>query len=156
MVGSLVFLARQINYNARSMRALGFQSMVGELKQNMRGWMQDPELGEIWLRGSADLSQISQADQLRFYWFLWIFILDYQQAVRLHEMDPESYPADAISEHEQWLISALRTPGGAEFWRRENFVRDETRTAIDALLTRDDAPEFGATSFFRPPSETRK
>jgi hypothetical protein len=115
VVASLVYLAIQIRQNTRAVRTATFQGVTDSFNHLNATIAHDQSLARIFRVGSADLSSLTEDEQVRFsFLFLGAFrifeTLYYQN--KQGTADPALWSAEVDT-----MVALLGGPGALEWWR---------------------------------------
>ena len=66
VIASLAYLSVQIRQNTNSIRAAAAREVLHEAQRFLRHLSSDPEFAELYRRGGADRSSLSEAERYRF------------------------------------------------------------------------------------------
>ena len=130
---TLVFLARQIHQNTRSIRAATNHSLSQERNAVNLSLGLDSSAAELLFRGLQDLEKLEVHDRLR-YWLLIRAVLGTYE-------DTYVQFREGMCDAETWELAtaAMRriasTRGFAAWWKRDQEVfRSEFRSEVEAII----------------------
>ncbi len=133
-VATLAYLAVQIRANTRATRASANQFMLDGARDriSMQGYV-SPDLGEITAIGLSTYDELTDAQRIRFFWYLTEHALQLQNVINLRKQGMLSE-----LDYETWLhyvCSFVNTPGGKVAWPQlANAVSPDVRDVIDTHL----------------------
>ena len=138
VLGSLLYVAREIRENSRSTRLAAMQSAMLAAQNVMGLPAQNPQLARVVRLGLADPDGLTEDEyqQLRY----WLFLL-----LRVHEDMFVQHKAGVIDD-ETWIArsSSVRTifstPGGRRVWTASDAYRADFQAWMDSSEDREDAP----------------
>lgn len=115
-VAALAYLALQIRQNTEGLRISSYHQATSDLSRQLEAIYLDPEFAEIFRRGSADPSALSDIERARFTAYVAAFYYSYENLFALYE--------NGRVESDNWenaLLNALplfKRPGIAEYGSR--------------------------------------
>lgn len=132
-VATLVYLAVQIRRNTQATRAASFHSIGDSMNHVNVAVSQNPELADIWLRGSDDRSSLSDQERLRYDNLLLSYFhvfetMHYQAGVGVGERS-------LLRAEERSLAALLSTPGVRDWWAQNPYAfGSEFRSYLEGFL----------------------
>ena len=133
VIVSLVYLARQIGQNTRSIRVSSYQSWFGSYDSLSNLLLSDAELGALIRDGVGDPDSLSEEDLRRLQGTLRRMCrqfenLYYQQSQQM--IEPSLYEG-----WERFFLQAVETPGFRSFWEQDRALFSEAfRAMIDEKI----------------------
>ncbi len=139
VLGSLVYVARQIRENSRSTRLAAMQSAMLSAQNVIALPAQDRDLARVIRVGMADPDELSEDEFQQFR--IWHFLV-----LRVHEDMFVQHKAGVIDD-ETWLARAVAaramfaTPGTRRVWAASSTAyRADFRAWVDSSEDREDPP----------------
>jgi hypothetical protein len=134
VVITLLYLARQIRQNTKSVESAAFQAAMRDIADAVDSLSRDPELSRIVFDGMRDFESFSREDQRRFATY-WAALLrrheNLLEQTRLGNIQPESWQGVAS---ELARVFALR--GSQAWWSRGQVAfNQELRDHIDRAIS---------------------
>ena len=135
VLGSLLYVAREIRENSRSTRLAAMQSAMLAAQNVMALPAQNHQLARVVRLGLTDPDGLDEDEfqQLRY----WLFLL-----LRVHEDMFVQHKAGVIDD-ETWLARSMSvqtifsTPGGRKVWQASSAYRADFRAWMDASVKRE-------------------
>jgi hypothetical protein len=130
VVITLIYLARQIRQNTKSVESAAFQAATRDIADAIADLSRDPELSRIAFDGMRDFESFSREDRRRFSTYMAGLLRRYEnllEQTRLGNIEPESYQG---VRDELTRIFAL--PGTQAWWSRGHVAFNQAlRDQID-------------------------
>ena len=131
-LATLLYLASQIRQNTRATRAVSFRGISDSMNHVNMAVSQQPELADIWVRGTADREALTPAERHRFD----MTLLSY-----FHVFETMHYEAHAGTGERALVIAEgrsmealLATPGVRAWWADNPYAfGPEFRAEVDRL-----------------------
>ena len=138
VLGSLVYVARQIRENSRSTRLAAMQSAMLSAQNVIALPAQDRDLARVIRVGMTDPDELTEDEFSQFRY--WLFLV-----LRVSEDMFVQHKAGVIDD-ETWFARAdtfrtvLATPGGRRIWAETTAYRADFRAWVDSSEDREDSP----------------
>lgn len=85
VVLSLMYVAVEIRQNTQAVQSATYQELVARSNEFLVVLAQDSTLTDIWLRGEADLSSLTDTEGQRYWWIVQAYWRNMENAFRQHE-----------------------------------------------------------------------
>ena len=112
---TLVYLARQIRQNTRSVRRSAFQEASRDLAECIDLLVRDPELCRIWFAGARDFDSLPKEERQRFGLYLTGVMRRYENL--LFQIEEGALDADALEGVRELLKRSFSEPGLTAWWK---------------------------------------
>ena len=138
VLGSLVYVARQIRENSRSTRLAAMQSAMLSAQNVIALPAQDRDLARVIRVGLNSVDELTEDEFSQFRY--WLFLM-----LRVNEDLFVQHKAGVIDD-ETWFARAdtfrtvLATPGGRRIWAETTAYRADFRAWMDSFEDREDPP----------------
>ena len=134
VVVTLLYLARQIRQNTKSVESAAFQAAMRDVADAVDSLSHDPELSRIVFDGMRDFESFSREDQRRFATY-WAALLrrheNLLEQTRLGNIDEESWQGVASE-----LAGVFALPGAQAWWSRGQVAfNQDLRDRIDRMIS---------------------
>lgn len=111
---TLAYLAIQIRQNTKTVQASALDSSVSGISAIREKIIEDPEVADIYLKGSADPNSLTESEQLR---FRLLNTNMFWSALNLYNQSKYAELSEKIWDCQRSVIlRMLDTPGGKWFW----------------------------------------
>ncbi|MCK5942446.1 MAG: hypothetical protein KAI24_10785 [Planctomycetes bacterium] len=114
VVASLLYLAGQVRSSSRIARQEAARSVLAKLNASLDAITRDESMADIWLRGSAGLARLTQAEQVRFSTMLLALFRTYEELLS-YEGAGVDWDWDGF--HGQ-IDDVIRAHGVGEWWEQ--------------------------------------
>ncbi len=138
VLGSLVYVARQIRENSRSTRLAAMQSAMLSAQNVLALPAQDRDLARVIRVGLDAVDELTEDEFSQFRY--WLFLV-----LRVSEDMFVQHKAGVIDD-ETWFARAdtfrtvFATPGGRRIWAETTAYRADFRAWVDSSEDREDSP----------------
>ena len=115
-VAALAYLALQIRQNTEGLRINSYHQATSDLSRQLEAIYLNPEFAEIFRRGSADPSALSDSERARFTAYLAAFYYSYENLFELFErgrVEPDKFENALLN-----VLPLFKRPGIAEYGSR--------------------------------------
>lgn len=151
MVGSVLYLATQIQQNTKSVRMSTGQAITQDLRTLFR-YSAESDSADVVYRGFQDIANLEGSEKMRFYAMMHDYFFAFQNAY--FQMDAGTLDGKYWSTAVNALKHISTFPGVRTFWHERNFCyADEFQTFVDKTIMKQDADPYyhlAGTRFERP------
>jgi hypothetical protein len=138
---TLIFLTVQMRQNTKALTAATFQEISTSMGHTAEVIAAHPDLAELFIKGAADSSELTQAERLRFRFGLLMTFRRFE-AVYMQRMFG-AVNLDLTQGFERSAASAIKSPGGLEWWAiTKPGFSTEFVAHVDGLLALEDTPDL--------------
>ncbi len=137
---TLGYLALQVRQNTNALRSSTFQSISEQMAQNVSAIVTAPEVADIMVKASAQPTELSPSDVLRFN---GVLVMTFRRLESVFVQGELGYIGrEQMQGFEISMIPLLLGPMGAAWWRdaKTTFNR-EFVAHVDARLASGDLPD---------------
>ena len=135
VIATLIYLAVQVRHGVRNARIASFRTAKANFNQLNSLIARDPNLAELWVRGTGDYGGLTPAEQLRIgqMWLCYFNLFE-----TLFEESREGYAKWQWKVEERSMLAVFAMGPGIAAWWRENPLTfsDAFRSHVDGLLAR--------------------
>jgi len=143
VVVTLIYLALQIRQNTHTQRRANYGDIASNLAATLQTAAPSPEMGELIIRGHADIDSLEPAERYRFDIFLYCWLAPFERAF-LDARDGE-YPEELLIPMRTAIAGFLRTEGGRVWWeQRKVWFSSFGQTTIEEILSDTALDQRGA------------
>ncbi len=138
VLGSLLYVARQIRENSRSTRLAAMQSAMLSAQNVIALPAQDRDLARVIRVGLNSVDELTEDEFSQFRYWLFLMLRVNEDLFVQHKagvIDDETFFARADT-----LRSVLATPGGRRIWTATSAYRADFRAWVDSSEDREDSP----------------
>jgi len=133
VIVSLVYVARQMIDNTRSVKASSFNRMVQNSVQLLEHVFTDPEFAAFVDRAERDPEGLTSAERLRWDAYMTAVFRHFGNLVYQHKVGAMSAPM--WESYRRTLVDDLRTPSWADWYRSHSHLFSKTLTdEVDKAL----------------------
>ncbi len=133
VIASLLYLARQMRRAAADARRAAAQAVFTKMNTVYESVSANPQLADVFLRGTANLSALSPAEAMQFSALLLGFVRSYEEL--LHYKRTGAIGDWVWESVELVVLPSLTTPGGLEWWaRRRSWFTSAFQAHIASVL----------------------
>ena len=121
VVVTLFYLAIEIRQNSKIVEENSRQLRLGEVDATLqsfaryRALLAEPQMAEIYHRGSEDFGRLSETEKIQFNVVLDEYLLSYWAL--FHRLNEQAYDKSDWQSHLRALSEVLTRPGIAVWWR---------------------------------------
>ncbi len=132
VVATLVYLTIQIRQNTATSRGLSRQTLIDGWAGSQAQFQSNPELLRIYAKGIMQWSTMSNTEKTQFDVGMAQFLSNLQNGILLREAGMlDQATLDTIA---GFMLSCIRSDGGAQWWQETGFAMPETRAYLDVEL----------------------
>jgi hypothetical protein len=135
VVITLIYLAIQIRENTESVKETNSIIHTDRMIGHSRAIASDPQLADIFRRGSADRSSLKDAERWQFGTYMWSLFVDFQSEYFAKKQD--RLDAYHWQFQERNMVLYLMRPGIEEWWNDLYLELDEEFVAYVTQLVHD-------------------
>ncbi len=138
VLGSLVYVARQIRENSRSTRLAAMQSAMLSAQNVIALPAQDRDLARVIRVGLNSVDELTEDEFSQFRYCLFLVLRVSEDLFVQHKagvIDDETWFARAGT-----LRTVFATPGGRRIWAETTAYRADFRAWVDSSEDREDSP----------------
>jgi len=133
VIASLLYLARQMRRAAADARRAAAQAVFTKMNTVYESVSANPQLADVYLRGTANLSALSPAEGVQFSAVLIGFVRSYEEI--LHYKRAGAVGDWVWESVELVVLPTLATPGGLEWWaKRRSWFTSVFQAHIASVL----------------------
>jgi len=136
VIASLLYLARQMRGAVADQRRGAAQAVFTKMNTVYESASANPQLADVYLRGTANLSALSPAEAMQFSALLITFVRSYEELLHYKR-------ADAIGDWvwesvELVVLETLSTPGALEWWaKRRSWFTSAFQDHVASVLPKE-------------------
>ncbi len=136
VIASLLYLARQMKGAASDARRAAAQGVFTKLNTAFETTSANPQLAEVFVRGTANLSVLSPEEAIQFSSVFFTLVRPYEELFYYRR-------ADAVNEWvwesvELLVLPALTTPGALEWWaKRQSWFTSAFQAHVTEVLPKE-------------------
>ena len=116
VIASLLYLARQMRSAAADGRRTAAQAVFTKMNTVYESVSANPQLADVYLRGTANLSALNPGEAMQFSALLLGFVRSYEEL--LHYKRAGAVGDWVWESVELVVLPSLTTPGGLEWWAK--------------------------------------
>jgi len=136
VIASLLYLARQMRGAAADARRGAAQAVFTKMNTVYESLSVNPQLADVYLRGTANLSALSPAEAMQFSALLQSLVRSYEEL--LHYQRAGAIGDWVWESVELVVLPTLATPGGLEWWaKRRRWFTSVFQAHIASVLPRE-------------------
>lgn len=120
VIGSLIYLARQVRQATQSQRTESFLAGLGRVNDWYRSISNNGDLARIYLDGCADFAALDRDDRVRFHALLMEVLVVCEMMYRLGE--GRLLNAPTLSAVTRFISDMFEHPGVGAWWREQGRV----------------------------------
>ena len=133
VIASLLYLARQMRSAAADGRRTAAQAVFTKMNTVYESVSANPQLADVYLRGTANLSVLSPGEAMQFSALLLGFVRSYEEL--LHYKRAGAVGDRVWESVELGVLPSLTTPGGLEWWaKRRSWFTSEFQAHGTSVL----------------------
>ena len=133
VIASLLYLARQMRRAAADQRRAAAQAVFTKMNTVYESVSANPQLADVFMRGTANLSALSPAEATQFSALLVGFVRSYEEI--LHYKRAGAVGDWVWESVELVVLPTLATPGGLEWWaKRRSWFTSVFQAHIASVL----------------------
>jgi len=131
VVVSLLYLATQIRQNTQVVRASSYEDVARGTREFMALFVHDERLAQIYLRGVAQLDQLTPEERLQFEMLISHFFANFDVTVDL--FNRRMIDDKMMAPFTRYAQSLLAEAGVADWWSQsQHFFSDDLRAHIES------------------------
>ncbi len=136
VIASLLYLARQMRGAVADQRRAAAQAVFTKMNTVYESVSANPQLADVYLRGTANLSALSPAEAIQFSALLQSLVRSYEEL--LHYKRAGAIGGWVWESVELVVLPTLATPGGLEWWaKRRSWFTSAFQAHIASVLPRE-------------------
>ena len=133
VIASLLYLARQMRGAVADQRRAAAQAVFTKMNTVYESVSANPQLADVYLRGTANLSALSPAEAMQFSALLLAFVRSYEEL--LHYKRTGAIGDWVWESVELVVLPSLATPGGLEWWaKRRSWFTSAFQAHVASVL----------------------
>lgn len=140
VIVSLVYLSiqirintRQVGEHSRELRIATIDSVAASFSRFRDPLIRDPELAELWLRGTKDYETLGEVERVRLGRLLQELFFAHQNTYSRYKEGASS--EDTWLDHRQTIAANLRQPGIRTWWATTRAIyADDFEEVVETLI----------------------
>ena len=128
VVISLLYVSLQLRAGRRELQTSTRDSVFRQLQEFNHVVMGDPDLADIFQRGSADMNALEPGEKARYTHTMYSFFKVFEN-MHLHYLDG-SVPAELWEANMPMLVLYGTQPGGRQYWEQRRAAFDPRFVAV--------------------------
>ena len=133
VIASLLYLAGQMRSAAADARRAAAQAVFTKMNTVYESVSANPQLADVFMRGTADLSALAPAESLQFSSIFLSFVRSYEEILHYKRAGAvEDWVWESV---ELVVLPNLATPGGLEWWaKRKGWFTSALQAHVASVL----------------------
>ena len=133
VIASLLYLARQMRHGVADARRAAAQAVFTKMNTAFETTSSNPQLADVFVRGTANLSDLSPEEAIQFSGLLLTLTRPYEELLHYKRAGAvEDWVWESV---ELLIVRLLTTRGGLEWWsKRRSWFTSSFQAHVDTVL----------------------
>ena len=133
VIASLLYLARQVRSGRVDARRVAAQAVFAKMNTAFETMAANPQLADVFVRGTTSLSALSPAEAIQFSSTLFTLTRPYEEILHYKRAGAvEDWVWESV---ELVVLPCLATPGGLEWWaKRRSWFTAAFQSHVSSIL----------------------